>query len=49
MIAIGIIFLVLFAFFGICLIGSLSNIEKVMELTLKRQDEMIRLLKNSKK
>lgn len=48
MIAIGIIFLVLFAFFGLCLIGSLSNITKMQELMLKRQDELIRVIKNSK-
>lgn len=48
MIAIGIIFLILFAFFGLCLIGSLSNINKMQELMLKRQDELIRVIKNSK-
>jgi hypothetical protein len=48
MIAIGIIFLVLFAFFGLCLIGLLSNITKMQELMLKRQDELIRVIKNSK-
>ena len=46
---IGIIFLILFAFFGLCLIGSLGNITKILELMLKRQDEMIRITKNSKK
>ena len=49
MIVIGIIFLILFAFFGMCLIGSLSNMEKKQELMIKRQDELIRVLKNSKK
>lgn len=48
MIVIGIIFLVLYAFFNLCLIGSLSNINKMQELMLKRQDELIRVLKNSK-
>lgn len=49
MIIIGIIFLILFALLGLCLIGSLGNIEKDMKLMIKRQDEIIRLLKNSKK
>ena len=48
MIVIGIIFLVLFTFFGLCLIGSLGNITKKMELMIKRQEELIRVLKNSK-
>lgn len=45
MIVIGIIFLVLYAFFNVCLIGSLGNITKLYELMLKRQDEIIRILK----
>lgn len=49
MIVIGIIFLVLFSFFMICLVGTLGNINKMQELMLKRQDELIRVLKNSKK
>ena len=48
MIVIGIIFLVLYAFFNICLIGSLGNINKMQELMLKRQDELIKAVKNSK-
>ena len=48
MIVIGILFLILFAFFGLCLIGTLSNIQKVLELIIHRQDEQIRVLKNSK-
>lgn len=42
---IGIVFLILFAFFMTCLIGSLSNIEKTNQLMIKRYDEVIRLLK----
>ena len=49
MLVIGIIFLILFAFFGLCLIGSLGNIEKDYKLMIKRQDEIIRVLKTSKK
>ena len=49
MIVIGIIFLILFAFFNLCLIGSLGNQNKYLELMLKRQEEIIRVLKNSKK
>ena len=49
MIVIGIIFLVLYTFFNICLIGSLGNINKMQELMLKRQDELIRVLKSSRK
>lgn len=49
MIVIGIIFLILYAFFNLCKIGSLSNITKMLELMIKRQDEMIRITKNSKK
>ena len=49
MIVIGIIFLILYAFFNLCLIGTLSNINKMQELMVKRQDELIRVLKNSKK
>lgn len=48
MIAIGIIFLVLFSFFMLCIVGSLGNQNKYLELMLKRQDEIIRVLKNSK-
>lgn len=49
MIAIGIIFLILFSFFSMCLIGTLGNMNKYLDLMLKRQDEIIRVLKNSKK
>lgn len=49
MITIGIIFLVIYSFLNICLIGTLSNINKMQELMLKRQDEIIKVLKNSKK
>ena len=49
MIVIGIIFLIMFAFFMICIVGSLGNMTKMLELMLKRQDEMIRITKNSKK
>ena len=49
MIVIGIIFLILYVFFNLCLIGSLGNITKLLELMLKRQDEMIKIIKNSKK
>ena len=45
MIVIGIVFLVLFTFFMLCLIGSLGNTNKLLELMLKRQEEIIRILK----
>lgn len=48
MIAIGIIFLVLYAFFMLCVVGSLSLLTKQIQLIVKRQDEIIRVLKNSK-
>lgn len=46
MIAIGIIFLILYAFFMMCLIGSLAGIQKVMQAMINRQDEIIRMMKN---
>lgn len=49
MIVIGIIFLILFVFFMVCLIGVLEGINKTLQLMLKRQDESIKVLKNSKK
>lgn len=48
MIVIGIIFLVLYAFFNLCLIGSLANNQKLIQILINRQDELIRILKNSK-
>ena len=48
MIAIGIIFLILFAFFGLCLIGALTNIQKAIELVVNRQNEIIKMMKDSK-
>lgn len=48
MLVIGIIFLVLFSFFSLCLIGSLGNMNKFLQLIVNRQDEIIRVLKNSK-
>lgn len=49
MIAIGIIFLVLYAFFMLCVVGALGNIKNVLALMVKRQEEIIKILKNSKK
>lgn len=49
MIVIGIIFLILFAFFMLCIVGSLGNINNTLTLMVKRQDEIIRITKNSKK
>ena len=48
MIVIGILFLILFAFFGLCLIGMLSILQKTLELVINRQNELIKELKNSK-
>lgn len=46
MIMIGISFLIMYAFFNLCLIGSLSNIEKQLQRINKRHDEIIRIIKN---
>ncbi len=48
MLVIGIIFLILFTFFSLCLIGTLANINNVLQLIVNRQDEIIRVIKNSK-
>ena len=48
MITIGIIFLVLFSFFSICRIGAIEGVKAQLELIVKRQDEIIKVLKNSK-
>lgn len=45
MIILGIIFLVLFAFFGMCLVGCLTNIQKEIIRHNKRLDEVIRIMK----
>lgn len=49
MVAIGIIFLVLFVIFILMIVGSLGLIKDALTLMIKRQDEIIRILKNSKK
>lgn len=48
MLVIGIIFLLLYTFFMLCMVGSLSLTTKQLQLIVKRQDEIIRVLKNSK-
>lgn len=45
MIIIGIIFLVLFTFLGLSIIGWLSTIDKTLKLNIKRYDEIIRIMK----
>ena len=45
MIILGIIFLVLFAFFGMCLVGCLTNIQNEIARNTKRLDEVIRIMK----
>lgn len=45
MIILGIIFLVLFIFFGMCLVGCLTNIQKEISRQNKRLDEVIRIMK----
>ena len=44
-----IIFVLLFGFFMVCLIGTFDNMNKTLQLMLRRQDESIRVLKNSRK
>lgn len=45
MIILGIIFLVLFTFFSMCLAGCLTNIQKEIQRQNKRLDEVIRIMK----
>lgn len=45
MIAIGIIFLILYTFFSICMIGALTNVQKELIRINKRLDEIIRISK----
>lgn len=45
MVVVGIIFLILFSFFSICIVGAICNVQKELERLNNRNDEIIRVLK----